>query len=121
MRSNPTEAEKHLWTLLRDRRLAAHKFRRQQIIYPYIVDFACLQSRLIVEADGSQHADCKDDARRDAFLRAQGFRVLRFWNNQILGESDAVSAAIFSECSAPHPADRQGGRLSLSREGERDV
>lgn len=106
MRANPTEAEKHLWAMLRDRKLAAHKFRRQQIVYPYIVDFVCLDSRLIVEADGSQHADCKDDARRDAFLRGQGFRILRFWNNQILEERDAVSAAIDAACSAPHPADR---------------
>ena len=102
MRANPTEAEKRLWTLLRDRRISTFKFRRQQVIAPYIVDFACLEQRLIIEADGSQHADNKDDARRDAFLRAQGFRVLRFWNNQVLEESDAVATAIFSALF-PHP------------------
>ncbi|HEY5722480.1 MAG TPA: DUF559 domain-containing protein [Allosphingosinicella sp.] len=106
MRSNPTEAEMRLWTLLRHRRLAAHKFRRQQIVFPYIVDFVCLESRLIVEADGSQHADSREDARRDAFLREQGFRLLRFWNNQVLAEPDVVSSAIFAACSGPHPADR---------------
>jgi very-short-patch-repair endonuclease len=90
MSANPTEAERRLWALLRDRRLAAFKFRRQQVIEPYIADFACFGERLIIEADGSQHADDKDDARRDAFLRSQGFRVLRFWNNQVLGESEAV-------------------------------
>ncbi|HMC92916.1 MAG TPA: DUF559 domain-containing protein [Allosphingosinicella sp.] len=58
---------------------------------------------MIIEADGSQHADNKDDARRDAFLRAQGFRLLRFWNNQILGESEAVAAGIFAALSVPHP------------------
>jgi very-short-patch-repair endonuclease len=102
MRAHPTEAERRLWTILRDRRLAAFKFRRQQIIYPYIVDFICLEHRLIVEADGSQHADSKDDARRDAFLGNQGFRLLRFWNNQVLGEADVAAEVIFSAL-CPHP------------------
>jgi very-short-patch-repair endonuclease len=103
MRANPTEAERRLWGLLRDRRLAAFKFRRQRIIEPYIVDFACFAQRLIIEADGSQHADNKDDSRRDGFLRTQGFRLLRFWNNQVLGESDGVAAAIFAALTVPHP------------------
>ena len=102
MRANPTEAEKRLWLLLRDRRLSTCKFRRQQVIKPYIADFVCFEQRLVIEADGSQHADNKNDARRDAFLRAQGFRLLRFWNNQILEESEAVSLAIFSALY-PHP------------------
>ncbi|MFN3945217.1 MAG: endonuclease domain-containing protein [Allosphingosinicella sp.] len=103
MRAHPTEAEKHLWSLLRDRRLAAFKFRRQQVIEPYIVDFICLEQRLIVEADGSHHADSEDDARRDAFLRIQGFRVLRFWNNDISLQRSAVADAIFAELTSPHP------------------
>jgi very-short-patch-repair endonuclease len=103
MRANPTEAEKRLWSMLRDRRLAAYKFRRQQIIMPYIVDFICLTERLIIEADGSQHSDNKDDARRDGFLRRQGFRLLRFWNNDVLKEGDAVAGAIFAAFSIPHP------------------
>ena len=102
MRSNPTDAEKRLWAMLRDHRLSSFKFRRQQVIEPYIVDFACLAERLIIEADGSQHADDKSDARRDAFLRAQHFRVLRFWNNQVLAEGDAVATAILSALF-PHP------------------
>jgi very-short-patch-repair endonuclease len=103
MRANPTEAERRLWSILRAKRLSGFKFRRQQIIEPYIVDFACFAERLIIEADGSQHADNKDDARRDAYLRAEGFRVLRFWNNQVVGESEAVAAAIFAALSVPHP------------------
>ncbi len=103
MRAHPTEAEKCLWTILRDRRLADFKFRRQQIIMPYIVDFICLEQRLIIEADGSQHADHKDDERRGAFLRRQDFGILRFWNNEILKEPDAVAVAIFSALSLPHP------------------
>jgi very-short-patch-repair endonuclease len=102
MRANPTEAEKRLWSLLRDRRLAA-KFRRQQVIEPYIVDLVCFTERLIVEADGSQHADSKDDARRDAYLRAQGFRVLRFWNNDILTGRESVAAAVHAALPVPHP------------------
>ncbi len=102
MRAQPTEAEKRLWSILRDRRLSAFKFRRQQIIEPYIVDFVCLAERLIIEADGSQHAGNKDDVRRDAYLQAQGFRLLRFWNNQVLGDTAAVSSAIFAALF-PHP------------------
>ena len=103
MRAHPTEAEKRLWSILRDRRLARFKFRRQKIVFPYIVDFICLEHRLIIEADGSQHGDDKGDARRDAFLRGQSFRLLRFWNNQVLGETDAVAGAIFAACAIPHP------------------
>ena len=103
MRANPTEAEKRLWTILRDRRLAAFKFRRQQVLYPFIVDFVCLEQRLIVEADGSQHGDDAGDARRDAFLRSEGFRVLRFWNNDILARREAVAAAIYAAFPFPHP------------------
>ncbi len=103
MRANPTEAEKRLWTLLRDRRLATFKFRRQQIIDFYIVDFVCFSERLIIEADGSQHTDCPSDARRDAFLQAHGFRVLRFWNNDILARRESVAAAVSATLSTPHP------------------
>ena len=102
MRAHPTEAEGRLWSMLRDRRLVTFKFRRQQVISPYVVDFVCYAERLIIEADGSQHADNKDDARRDAFLRRQGFRLLRFWNNQVLAETDAVAAALFA-AFFPHP------------------
>jgi very-short-patch-repair endonuclease len=103
MRANPTEAEQRLWSILRAKRLSGFKFRRQLIIEPYIVDFTCLEQRLIVEADGSQHADDPGDLRRDAFLQRQGFRVLRFWNNDILGGSEAVADAIYAALSVPHP------------------
>ncbi len=92
--------------MLRNRRLAAYKFKRQQIIFPYIVDFVCFDWRLITEADGSQHADNKDDQRRDAFLRRQGFRILRFWNNEVLGRSASVADAIFAALTSPHPPTR---------------
>jgi very-short-patch-repair endonuclease len=120
MRANPTEAEKRLWALLRDRRLAAFKFRRQQIILPYIVDLVCFSERLIIEADGSQHADNRDDVRRDAYLRSQGFRLLRFWNNEVLGDSDAVATAIVATLF-PSPSQAFGLGPSLSRKGRGDA
>jgi len=103
MRANPTDAERALWTMLRDRRVATHKFKRQRVIAPYIVDFVCLGSGLVVEADGSQHADSRDDARRDAFLSRQGYRILRFWNNEVLTNSAGVFDAISTALNTPHP------------------
>ncbi len=96
MRKSPTEAERALWRLLRNKRLAGWKFRRQQPIGRYIVDFVCLEARPIVEADGSQHADNPADAARDAWLTAQSFRIARFWNNDILARSDGVLTAILA-------------------------
>ena len=103
MRAHPTEAEKRLWTMLRDRRLGALKFKGQQIIYPYIVDFVCLSRRLIIEADGPQHADSKYDDRRDAFLTDERFRVVRFWNSDVLSNAAGVFDAISLALTSPHP------------------
>ena len=89
---------------MRDRRLATFKFRRQVVIAPYIADFVCFERRLIIEADGSQHADNRYDERRDAFLRAQGFAVLRFWNNDVLTNIAGVFDAIADALATPHPA-----------------
>jgi very-short-patch-repair endonuclease len=104
MRANPTQAERRLWTLLRAKRFSGYKFKRQLVIEPYIVDFVCLERRLIVEADGSQHAESSSDLRRDAYLAAQGFRILRFWNNEIMADEEAVAATISSALSAPLPS-----------------
>jgi very-short-patch-repair endonuclease len=95
LRKNMTEAEKRLWFHLRDRRLGGHKFRRQVTIDPYIVDFLCVERRLVVEADGSQHSDAVD-AARTAFLTAQGYRVIRFWNNDVLARTNTVTEAILA-------------------------
>ncbi len=94
MRRDPTEAEARLWSILRAGRMAGAKFRRQEQIGDFIVDFVCFRARLVIEADGSQHGASDADKARDAWLTAQGFRVLRFWNNDILGDTDAVAAAI---------------------------
>jgi very-short-patch-repair endonuclease len=103
MRANPTDTERRLWSMLRDRRMPEAKFRRQHVIPPYIVDFACLERALIIEADGSQHADSLADRRRDAFLAGRGFRVLRFWNNDVLENASGVFEAIQAALHTPHP------------------
>jgi very-short-patch-repair endonuclease len=103
MRANPTPAERRLWSMLRDRRMPSIKFRRQHVIAPYIVDFVSLERWLIVEADGSQHADNFADRRRDAYLRQLGFRVLRFWNNDVLENASGVFDMIYAELHTPHP------------------
>ncbi len=103
MRANPTDAERKIWSIVRAKRLADFKFKRQQVLFPYIVDFVCFEHRLIVEADGSQHADNRYDERRDAFLRGEGFTVLRFWNNDILGSASGVFDAIYAALCPPLP------------------
>jgi very-short-patch-repair endonuclease len=104
MRSEPTPAEHRLWQILRAKRLAGYKFKRQLPIDGYIVDFACPARRLIVEADGGQHNESAADARRDASLRAQGFRVLRFWNDDIFQNEEGVLTSIVDALQAPLPA-----------------
>ena len=95
LRGNPTEAEKHLWLFLRRRQLDGYRFRRQAPIGPYIVDFACFAKRLVVEVDGGQHARAVErDTARTRWLESKGFRVLRFWNNDVLENTVGVVEAI---------------------------
>ncbi len=97
MRANPTDAERKLWYLLKQRRLMELRWRRQEIIDDlYIADFICFEHRLIIEADGSQHSDNKQDEARDAYLKTQGFNVLRFWNSDILANIDGVAETIIA-------------------------
>jgi very-short-patch-repair endonuclease len=103
LRTNATDAETILWRLLRSRRLVHLKFRRQAPIGPWIVDFVCFEHRLIVEADGGQHLESEDDKRRDQDLVERGFRVLRFWNNDILMQSQSVIEVI-ADTAAPSPS-----------------
>nr|WP_244639219.1 endonuclease domain-containing protein [Bosea sp. ANAM02] len=97
MRHEPTEAERTLWLLLRDRRFSGFKFRRQVQIGRYIADFVCPAKRLIVEVDGGQHAESTYDAEHDAWLTAQGFRVRRFWNADILTRPDEVRDTLWHD------------------------
>ena len=96
MRHEQTEAEKRLWHMLRDRRFSGFKFRRQYTIGSYIADFVCLNARLIIEADGSQHVESPRDLTRDAYLRGQNFRLLRIWNNLILAHPDDVAETVWA-------------------------
>ncbi len=95
LRKNPTEAERLLWMHLRYRQMGGHKFRRQQPIGTFIVDFVCFEKKLIIELDGGQHSQQVDyDTTRTEWLESKGFRVLRFWNNQVMQETDAVKSVI---------------------------
>ncbi|WP_395007513.1 endonuclease domain-containing protein [Undibacterium sp.] len=97
MRKKMPDAEQLLWCLLRNRRLAGAKFRRQHPIGRYILDFYCVENKLAVELDGGQHSEQKTyDQHRDAYLKLQGIEVLRFWNNQMLLETEAVLEMIYS-------------------------
>ena len=99
LRHNQTDAETLLWFLLRDRRLAGAKFRRQHPVEPYVLDFYCYEHKLAVELDGGQHNDAKgraDDERRSAFLKSKGIRVLRFWNDEALKQTESVLEAVYS-------------------------
>ncbi|MBB3344849.1 endonuclease domain-containing protein [Luteimonas sp. RC10] len=90
LRRAMTDAERALWRHLRMRQIAGARFRRQHPIGPYVVDFVCLAHRLVIEVDGGQHADSMSDAARDAFLRTHGYRVLRLWNHDVLGNPEGV-------------------------------
>jgi very-short-patch-repair endonuclease len=103
MRAKPTPAERRLWSMLRGRRIFSFKFKRQHVIAPYIVDFACLERSLIIEADGGQHAESVSDRCRDAYLRSKGFRILRFWNNDVLDNPSGAFEAIAAALHTPHP------------------
>ena len=113
LRSNMTNAERHLWKHLRQRQIAGYRFRRQMPMGSYIVDFICLERRLIIEIDGSQHQEQQVyDARRDQWLAEQEFQVLRFWNNEVLNQTEGVLMRILEvlERTPPTPAlPRKGG------------
>jgi len=95
-----TEAEQLLWHRLRNRQLGGWKFRRQHPFGPFIVDFVCPAKKIIVEVDGGQHAiNVKEDAERSRYLQQQGYRILRFWNNDILNEMDSILEVIYRELS----------------------
>jgi len=105
LRNNTTDAERRLWARLRRRQIAGCRFRRQVPLGAFIVDFACLAARLVVEVDGGRHAEhARRDADRTRWLEDNGFRVLRFWNNEVLANSDGVIAEIARVLRARSPA-----------------
>ncbi len=107
LRATSTDAERKLWAALRNRRFANAKFRRQHSIGPYIADFACVAARLVVKLDGSQHTDAAAyDERRSAMMAEHGWRVLRFWNADVLTNLDGVLRMLehaLSHCADGHP------------------
>lgn len=107
LRKNMTDAERRLWSRLRRGQIHGRRFRRQHPIGPFIADFACTQAKLVVELDGGQHAARKDeDTARTRWLVARGYRVLRFWNNEVLTNTDGVVQVVATtllEAPLPDP------------------
>src|SRR5215475_2266514 len=112
LRRDSTDAERRLWYRLRARQIDGAKFVRQDPIGPYVVDFVCRGLRLIVEVDGGQHATDKRDAVRDAWLSDRGYRVLRFWNNDVLGNTEGVLESIAAALSEAAHAQNRGSAPS---------
>jgi crossover junction endodeoxyribonuclease RuvC len=103
LRIDQTDVETRLWARLRNRQLDGHKFRRQEPILGYVADFVCREKALIIELDGGQHAEAKRDAIRDRMLQQAGFRVLRFWNNELIENLDGVLSHIRTALDAESP------------------
>jgi len=119
MRHVPTDAEKKFWWMVRDRRLGGYKFKRQHPIGNYIADFVCLEAKLIVELDGGQHAEQQEyDAKRDAFFKFQGFRVMRLWNCNFLEHQDAVARKLLAELDGGEAPSPQPSPPLCGEEGE---
>jgi very-short-patch-repair endonuclease len=111
LRRQQTDVESKLWIRLRDRQLCGVKFRRQHPIGPYIVDFCCPDRGLVVELDGGQHAEhTSSDQARTRILNAEGYRVVRFWNHEVLNQADAILDEIVRLLSHPHPSLSLKGR-----------
>jgi len=117
LRKNASIAENRLWYALRNRGLGGRKFVRQFQIGPYIADFACREVGLIIEADGGQHATSTTDAVRTTYLNAQGYGVLRFWNNEIVENRDGVIFAILSVIDGSPSPDLRFAPATLSPMG----
>ncbi len=102
LRSTMTDAEQRLWMSLRGDQMLGHRFRRQVPLGPYVVDFACRKAGLIIEVDGGQHANALvKDGQRTAWLASRGYRVLRFWDNDVLREADGVLETIRLALGSP--------------------
>ncbi|MGV3457937.1 endonuclease domain-containing protein [Sphingomonas sp.] len=112
LRKNPTEAEKHLWEVLSARKTAGTRFNRQVQIGPYFCDFVARSLKLVIEVDGGQHAENIADATRTRFLEARGYRVIRFWNHDVLSNLNGVVAEIervLADRPYPNPSRKREG------------
>ena len=105
LRRKQTDTERYLWRQLRAKQIKGLKFRRQVPIGPYIVDFVCFEKKLIIECDGGQHSErINEDTKRDTWLQRKGFKVLRFWNNEIIQKRQSVLDHIFQVCDEKSPS-----------------
>jgi very-short-patch-repair endonuclease len=106
LRQNMTDAERHFWRQLRERQVLGCKFRRQHPVGPYVADFASIDAMLVVEVDGGQHAGSTEDITRTGSIEASGYRVLRFWNNDVLTNIEGVIGMIGTSLAEnrPHPS-----------------
>ena len=103
LRRQATDVENRLWCRLRSRQVTGAKFRRQEPIGPYFVDFCCVEAKLVIEIDGGQHADQQEqDQQRDAFLARCGYRILRFWNHEVVENCEAVVERIAAAVRSAH-------------------
>jgi very-short-patch-repair endonuclease len=118
LRSNMTNAERKLWRALRSRSIGP-KFRRQSPLGPYVVDFVCFESKVIIEVDGSQHATSATDAKRDRYFVDRGYRMLRFWNNDVLQNLEGVLTSIANIDPSPGAAQRAAPPSPSRGEGTR--
>jgi very-short-patch-repair endonuclease len=119
LRSRMTDAERKLWFALKDRRFAAFKFRRQVPVGRYIADFLCFELRLVIEVDGGQHAESARDVQRDDWFAQNEFRVVRFWNNDVLQNLEGVLTSLTTELNTtPHPSSRLRSTPPSTARGE---
>jgi very-short-patch-repair endonuclease len=118
LRRDASIAENRLWYVLRNRNLVGLKFVRQFPVGPCFADFVCREMALIVELDGGQHEDNAGDVKRTAFLNAEGYSVLRFWNNEVLDNRDGVVSTILRVIEGSPSPDLRFAPATLSREGE---
>ena len=118
LRNNPTPAERKLWPYITDHRLNGVHFYRQVVMRPHICDFVARSQKLVIELDGGQHSDAIDyDRKRTTFLEARGYRVLRFWNNDVMGNIEGVVKTIEQALAAPPPASAGGVDSPRARGG----
>lgn len=111
LRRDLTPAERRMWHMLRSAQLEGLKFRRQHPVGPFIADFACLAIKLVVEIDGGQHNESISDAGRDAYMQAHGWNILRFWNNDVLKNTQGVLISIIRVCKQRVPSPDAGKSL----------
>jgi very-short-patch-repair endonuclease len=124
LRRSMTDAEQAIWYRLRNRALGGHRFRRQHDIGPYIADFVCKEAMLVLEIDGGQHGDqLHYDMHRTAYLQSQGYRVLRFWDNDVLKDIESVLEVVWEALAsaAPHPNPPIESRAGSLPGGEREL